>query len=158
MTWTLELVQRMQKLHKQYAEHHTRGWRREMSQLLGVRETQLIAKLGRAYQRGQLKPIYTGHAWHPPKPKPKPPPKPKPKPKQIMMPYVAPVVRQPVVVRTCQFPMWPHNARAPMPPCYCGNKVDEGSSWCSVHRKQVYIPVRPRDRDRSDEFILYRLR
>jgi len=38
----------------------------------------------------------------------------------------------------CQFPMWPHNTRAPRPPKFCDARRREGSSYCATHHAKCH--------------------
>lgn len=59
---------------------------------------------------------------------------------RIVAPQPAPKAVR-ATTRTCEWPMWPHSARAPKPPLYCGaperarpeGVATVGPCWCEAH-------------------------
>jgi len=133
MTWSAERVTLMLKLYEEYRANPVWGWRKELADRLGLRETQVIAKLGRAYRSGKLKPI--GGWFGPRAPRPEVPALPEPEEEPIVCeppPKLKVQVRPPAPppAPKCQFPLWPNGFRPPRDPPYCDKPALPGKSWC----------------------------
>jgi hypothetical protein len=55
----------------------------------------------------------------------------------------APPTPQASIRNRCQWPMWPHDARVPRPPIYCGAPSVPGQSFCAAHCRIAFEPRSP---------------
>ena len=51
----------------------------------------------------------------------------------VVAPPLPPRVPRPMARNGCQYPLWPDNARVPMPPLFCGIPSEPGRSYCEAH-------------------------
>lgn len=65
-----------------------------------------------------------------------------------MLPAALPLKIGAVVHRTCQFPMWPHNARPGRNPLFCGSaEVVPGRAYCADHCRKAFTTRREEEQE-----------
>jgi len=157
MTWTAERTALMFRLYEEYRKNPVGGWRKELAERLELRETQLIAKLGRAYRSGKLKPI---GGWFGPRAPvlakrtqldegndegPDVPiiceAPPKIEAKDVRLLATPPTNR-------CQFPLWPDGPKPPREPIFCGKPALPGKSWCATCYAKLFHKAKQVNLDR----------
>jgi hypothetical protein len=132
--WTPAELERLRELHGSGASRH------HIAAVLGMSLGAVIGKLGREYRAGRLAPTKVSSDSH----------------RNIRRRELARAARLgapsaprqhyraryalpgPIAApRSCQWPLWAHNDRAPKPPIYCNAALDVGS-YCRQHHRLAH--------------------
>jgi hypothetical protein len=139
LTWT---EARVAQLHQLHADHGNS----EIAHRLGISKRAVDARIGREYRAGTLRQKHPEQS-RPWKPRFVPPPA-APLPRLAIKPsapsFIASLLLPIAPARSCLWPMWPHQQRAPQPPVYCGAAVKLGCSYCGPHARMAFDARPPR--------------